>query len=78
MKKRDDGRAIDGGRAMDDGGAMWVARIGSCDPVCGGHLCDDDTKVYSIELVYKLSLFVFYYVNRKGRLFKSLIFIVLC
>ena len=53
------------GRTMEDGGAMRVARIGSCDPVCGGHLCDDDTKVYPIEQVYKLSLFVFYYVNRE-------------
>lgn len=36
------------------------------------HLLDDDTKVYPIKLVHKLSLTGLYHVKRVGALFKSL------
>jgi hypothetical protein len=36
------------------------------------HLFDDDTKVYPIKLVHKLSLIGLYHVKREGALFKSL------
>jgi len=49
----------DGG-AIQDGEAR-VAGNGSC---VEHHLVDDDTKVYPTEVVYKPSLFVFYYLKR--------------
>lgn len=64
MSKRfDGGNPVDGGNPAE----QWAAGDGSS---AERRLVDDDTKVYPTELVYKPSLFGFYYAKRKETLIK--------